>query len=293
MAPIKIVNRRALVGFSGASLLLIERGDKTVVRKQAMRPDQSARLRAQCARLQSAAADGIPCPAVIDEGEELGRYWFEMEYVPGASLATVVVSGYDSDWVGMTAQIGALVQRFRGAATVLLPPRAFTDKLADIARRCAERPIVAPLLPAIERLAAELAGMDWEGIHDGPSHGDLTLENILRRPDGTLVFIDFDVPDQGSWLLDVGKLYQDVKGQWFLRRLALANPASVELLNAQLRIARVAALCDELFLPWVPGGRARVSQFAAFHLMRTLPYATDPHVPAFVLSRIAALLGSR
>jgi len=285
--------RRVLVGYSGAELTLIEREGGPVVRKQARRAGQNERLRAQCAKLRAAHAQGLSCPEVVAEGEHEENYWFEMEYVAGENLGHAVVSGRDIDWHSVVAQILAMLGRFRGAIDGIIPVASFTRKLEDITRRCAEGTAVRPLLGQVERLAAELGGMDWAALSSGPCHGDLTLENVLMRQDGSLVFIDFDVPDQSSWELDVGKLYQDVYGQWFLRRLAIGDPDSIDLLNAQLNLAKTTVQFDDALQNLVPGGRRRICQFAAFHLMRTLPYATEPTVPRYVVRRIVSLLGTR
>jgi hypothetical protein len=294
---------RALAGFSGVDITLIERVEATVVRKEARRAEQNERLRAQAAKLAAAHAQGLSCPAVRDQGEQDGRYWFEMDYVAGESLAHGVISGRPIDWDAAIAQLLPLLAALRASAAgsvppatvppATIPPGAFAAKLDAIAVRCAGRAHLLPLQPQIEQLAADLQARDWSDLAETQCHGDLTLENLLLRPDGTLVLIDFDVPDQSSFALDIGKLYQDLAGHWFLRQRAIEAPDSPELLDARLGLARALPRFDAALAPLVPGGRARIHQLAAFHLMRTLPYATDAAVPRFVLARIAALLAVR
>jgi hypothetical protein len=106
------------------------------------------------------------------------------------------------------------------------------------------------------------------------------------------VFIDFDVPEQSSWWLDVAKLLQDLSGHWCLRNLVLSDPEGIEALNAQLAMSRAAAEVAPLLADAIPGGVARLAPLVAFHLLRTLPYARNPLVVEYVLQRIGAVLES-
>ncbi|HVY15778.1 MAG TPA: phosphotransferase [Rhodopila sp.] len=284
--------RRALLGFSGVDITLIENRDGAFVRKQARHAGQNERLRGQAAKLAWAHAAGIPCPAPRAEGLRDGLFWFDMDYVPGESLANGLVSGRAIDWPEVAALIGAMLDRFRTDATGTIDPAGFPRKLDDIVRRCAGRGAVRAMLDRVERAAAVLARGDWSGLPQGPAHGDLTLENMLLRPDGSVMFIDFDVPAQESVALDIGKLYQDLKGQWFLRHLAVRDPEGVDLLNARLNLVRAVGHFEHVLAGFFPGDAARLPALAAFHLLRTLPYATDPAVGRYVLDRVDALVGA-
>lgn len=282
--------RRTLLGYSGVDLTLIEHPVGALVRKQARRADQNGRLRAQAAKLAWAHAAGLPCPGLRDSGTEFGLYWFEMDYVPGESLANGLISGRVIDWPHVAAQVLDVLTRMQAAAGPAIDPAAFKLKLSDICRSCAGPDVLHSMIPRIERATASMRAMDWSGLQGGPCHGDMTLENMLLRPDGSLVFIDFDVPEPASFVLDIGKLYQDLLGQWFLRQLALRDPDGVDLLNARLNLARAVGHFDSALAAMMPNP-ARISQLAAFHLLRTLPYATDTAVPGFVMARVEALLG--
>jgi aminoglycoside phosphotransferase len=271
-------------------LTLIEWPHGAIVRKQARDPAQNGRLRAQAQKLAWAHAAGFRCPAVRDEGVDEGIYWFDMDYIPGESLANGLVSGRAIDWPQIVGQVADALEQLRGGADTMLDPLAFAGKLADIQDRCAGRDVLQPMSERIGRAIVALAARDWTGVPASHCHGDMKLENILLRPDGSLMFIDFDVPEQSSYALDIGKIYQDLAGQWFLRQQILREPGSIDLLNARLSLARAASHFDAGLAAMLPGGRTRAAQFAAFHLMRTLPYATDGAVPGFVMGRVEALL---
>lgn len=286
-------SRRPLTGFSGVDLFLVDRSSGPVVRKQARTAVQNERLRDQSLKLAGIAQIGVSSPRVLDSGEQNGLFWFEMEYVPGETLGYALISGRDLHWPTIVEQIKEVLDFFSGEAAVNIPREAFPNKINHIVERCGHRDVLRPLCSQIERLAQELCKMDWQNIIAGPCHGDLTLENILVRHDGKLVFIDFDLPEQSSWYLDVGKMYQDVYGQWFLRKLAIADPEGIELINAQLNLARASTYFDDAFQDLIPGGRQKICQLAAFHLLRTLPYAVEATVPRYVVRRIVSLLGMR
>jgi tRNA A-37 threonylcarbamoyl transferase component Bud32 len=281
----------ALKGHSGAELTLIEDAAAIYVRKAATRPAQNARLTEQCRKLQAAHASGIACPAVYRTGEVEGRFYFDMEFIPGETLAHAIISGKDLHWPELAAQIAALVSRLRASATRDIPEQAFHDKLLSILGQCRGNPSTAADLPALERIMHRMRQLPWSGIPHSECHGDMTLENMLLRQDDSLVFLDFDVPEHSSWLLDVGKMYQDVIGHWCLRHLALEQPGSMELLNAQMAMARTETVFAPFVAALVPGGRDRLAQLASFHLARTLPYARSGDIAGYVVRRIEAVLG--
>jgi len=259
---------------------LIEDGGTIYVRKSATQPAQNARLAQQCRKLQDAHASGLACPAVLRTGEQDGLFFFDMQFVPGETLAHAIISGQDLPWAGLTGQIAGLIGRLRQSASADIPEQAFRDKLMAILAQCQANPFAAAEAPRIERIVRHLIALPWSGIPHSACHGDMTLENMLLRQDNSLVFLDFDVPEHSSWLLDIGKTYQDILGHWCLRHLALADSDGIDLLNAQVRMARTQAAFAPVIEAMVPGGRQRLTQLACFHLMRTLPYARRLTSPA-------------
>lgn len=290
MASTRRSARFALTGHSGAELTLIEAEGETFVRKRARAPEQSPRLRKQCDKLRVAYDAGISCPAVYRSDNSGELFSFDMEFVPGDSLAHALMSGREPDWSIVLPQIDALTDRFRETIDGEIPATEFLTKLDAIAVGCAVNPAAHTELARIDLVLTELKRRDWSGLPASGSHGDLTLENLLLQQDGRIVFIDFDVPEQSSWWLDIAKLLQDLMGHWCLRNLVLADPEGIEALNAQLAISRAAAGVVPLLAEPITGGAARLAPLVAFHLLRTLPYARNPLVVEYVLQRIAAVL---
>jgi aminoglycoside phosphotransferase len=289
-----VVSRRgtrlALTGHSGAELTLFEADGQNFVRKQARSTSQNARLAAQCDKLRRAHAAGIACPAVFQSGGEAGLFWFDMEYVAADSLAHALVAGREPDWAHLLPQIAGFPALFRQSGTGVIPAAQFRGKFGSIAAACLANAATAPTQGRISQLIARLQACDWDGIPDSDCHGDFTLENILLRADGRVVLIDFDVPEQSSWWLDIAKLFQDLMGHWCLRHVVLADPEGVEALNARLAMSRAAARMERVVGPMIEGGVERLRPLIAFHLMRTLPYARDSLIVDYVLQRVEAVL---
>lgn len=282
--------RFALTGHSGAELTLIEADGETYVRKRARAAEQSPRLRQQCDKLRASYEAGICCPAVYRTDDGDGVFSFDMEFIPGESLAHALISGRELAWSTLLPQITDLTARYRNTTKGEIPAAQFFTKLDAIAAGCTANPAAQDDLARIHDAVATLKGRDWSGIPASQAHGDLTLENLLIRQDGRVVFIDFDVPEQSSWWLDVAKLLQDLSGHWCLRHLVLADPEGIEALNAQLAMSRAAAGVVPMLIEDIPDGYARLAPLIAFHLLRILPYARNPLVVDYVLQRVAVVL---
>jgi tRNA A-37 threonylcarbamoyl transferase component Bud32 len=276
-----------LTGHSGAQLMLLPRDGGYVVRKSSGSLAKNARLLAQADQQRQFFFLGIAVPRVLETGtDEHGHAYFEMEYVPGQTLANMVAEAMPLDWRPVEDALTRLFDFLRMTTSGTIPAAAFLDKIAAIAacdsaifRHCAE---------PIARVAARLAAMDWSGIPHSAGHGDLTLENMLVSPGRGIVFIDCDVCFASSYWLDAGKLFQDIAGHWCLRkRYGSGGPA---LTNAIEQIQMLDAPLRALVARLDPALPERLAQLAAFHLFRTLPYIRETAIAAFVLGRLEAVL---
>ncbi|HEV2650700.1 MAG TPA: phosphotransferase [Rhizomicrobium sp.] len=276
---------QTLGGHSGASLVIFRRDQKTFVRKTAKARDSNVRLRQQAIKQRLLGAQGLGFPAVHEIGtDEAGLAFFEMDYVPARTLADIIAGAAPHDRNAVMEAITRLIGHLVALQTGPLPSPLFHNKIADIVRQSAR---LEPLLShrdLIAAIAGRLGTMDWNGIPYSPGHGDLTLENILISPEQGIVFIDCDEPFASSWWLDVAKLFQDIEGRWFLR--GDANPS----VDALARLAQLGAQLRAyagLLAPKLP---QRITQLAALHLFRTLPYVRDDAVAGYVCASIARIL---
>jgi aminoglycoside phosphotransferase len=272
---------RALSGHSGAEVALYSDGRNSLVRKTAGTTAGNDRLLRQSAHQRALAAAGQPFPRILREGyDEQGRAFFEMEYIPARSLASVLCEAAPFDMAAVLAALERALGFFQLAAGASLSSDLFHDKLAGI----------AAAVPKAASLAALLGACDWSGIPASPSHGDMTLENILLCPARGIVFIDCDAAFASSWWLDAAKLRQDTAGHWCMRALYRDQPGSPAWLNARQRMERMDRSLLALIARLEPALAARLPQLTALHLLRTLPYTRDERLIAFTMDRTALLL---
>lgn len=274
---------RALVGHSGAEVALYATGSTSLVRKTAGTPAGNDRLLRQSAHQRALSSAGLPFPRVLGDGVDAqGRAFFEMEYVPARSLATLLCEAAPFDMAAVTQTLERALNFFRLSAGAAIPAAVFHDKLLSIAS--AE--------PRATALVEQLRARDWSGIPASLAHGDMTLENILLCPSRGVVMIDCDEAFASSWWLDAAKLCQDTTGHWCMRSLYRERYGSTAWLNAHQRMARMDAEVQAMVMRLEPMLAARLPQLTALHLLRTLPYTTDDNLAAFTLIRAAALLES-
>jgi aminoglycoside phosphotransferase len=272
---------RTLAGHSGAEVALYANGPTSLVRKTARAPAGNDRLLRQSAHQRALSSAGLPFPRVLRDGiEPGGRAFFEMEYVPARSLATLLCEAAPFDMAPVIAALERALKFFALSAGAAIPVAVFHDKLRGIAAAA----------PRAAALVEQLAARDWSGIPASLSHGDLTLENILLCPSRGVVMIDCDQAFVSSWWLDAAKLCQDTAGHWCMRALYREGHGSPAWLNAQQRMVRMHGEVMAMVMRLEPQLASRLPQLTALHLLRTLPYTRDETLAAFTLARAALLL---
>lgn len=270
-----------LSGHSGAQVALYTLGRSSLVRKTAASSRANSRLLDQCRHQRTLSSAGLRFPRVLREGFDVrGVAFFDMEYIPARSLATILCEAAPLDMAEVMPGLEKTFRFFQLSAGAALPASLFHDKLHSIA---AAVPMAAAL---VERLLVR----DWSGIPASLSHGDMTLENILLCPSHGMVFIDCDEGFASSWWLDAAKLRQDTSGHWCMRALYRDQPGSAAWLNACQRMERMDAAILAMVTRLDPALAPRLPQMTALHLLRALPYTADETIAAFIMSRAAAQL---
>jgi hypothetical protein len=279
------VREHRLTGHSGAKVTLYRTGRTTFVRKQASEPSLNERLRRQCAKQRDFNSRGVACPAVVNEGELDRLFYFDMAYIPGASIAHQVCEGNLPAAQPLAAMIASWVGVVKSTAQGRLPASIFHTKIRSVAANSAANPILAHHAGDIGGIAATIADMPWPELPQSECHGDCTLENILEAPDGSLWYIDFDSPDISSHWMDIAKLYQDLVGLWCLRRLWATAQTSTALRNSVGYIRQLKAEIDQVVMDCEPDILPFIPQLVVLNLLRTLPYCRDEATAKFVITR--------
>lgn len=264
-------------GHSGADVILYTDDTDTFVRKSASLPQGNARLTKQAIKQRLFAAQGLPFPRVrVVDFDAARRAYFDMDYVPSRTLGEMVRAQAPFDIGAVVDEIADILALFRATSHDTMPPALFHDKIAEIAKAKPSRDL--------NRIAMKLDAMDWSGIPVSTSHGDMTFENILVSPDGRVTFIDCDDPFASSWHLDLGKLFQDAAGHWCLRSLDRPSIGAAE------RLTQIGAHIRLLAVDLDPALPHRLLQFAALHLIRTVPYSKTDRDVDFALRAASRLL---
>jgi aminoglycoside phosphotransferase (APT) family kinase protein len=263
---------RELKGHSGCRLWLAKRGNKYLVRKISSAIGYNSRLFHQMEKQRSFAKLGIAPPVLDDGSTDSGLYFFDMAYVRGRDVASVLRSATSTNVADIAEHLAKFLLRFQSAANSTIQASAFLDKLIDIRRYCENAALFA-VEPSLRIAVETLVRADWKGIPGGLSHGDLTLGNIILTPDNTLVLIDFLDGPLSSWWLDFSKLHQDIDSHWFLRDDADFKCTGPRFRQVQLMLHY---LRQELYRHLSSGDALpldRLSNLLAFQLLRAIPYA--------------------
>lgn len=274
---------RLLPGLSGAQAYLVTRdGRHWFVRKTALAAEGSERLKKQAVKQRAfgeAAKSVFTVPAILDEGERDGRYWFDMEFVRGVDGATFLRRATFPQIVAFADKLCTYVElAARTAPTTTASASSHFEALYG--RICAVKRKAGRLEDAT--LGALLYALDAlrEQSLQKPTlcHGDLTLENLIVEEHGGICVLDLlDAPFEHYWQ-DIAKLHQDLAGGWYLRK---QPPIALGVLqHVSRRLLAVAAKLD----PSYPRVHALM---VACSFVRILPYATDPDAQRFVYERVA------
>lgn len=156
-----------------------------------------ADFRTEVAAQRLAAAQGL-APPVLDHDPDAG--WVSMPWMEGQPL--------EPDWPQRPARCAAvsgLLARLRSVSAPGLPPLDLAARVSLLHRRLAQRDAVAAA-----RFDAELATAlpQWQRTTTVSSteaacapclvHGDLTPGNVLVRPDGSLLLLDWEYAHAGG-----------------------------------------------------------------------------------------------
>lgn len=271
-----------LAGFSGASIAILRRpGGTSFVRKAAKATETNSALRAQASRqswLRNQLDGAAKVPAVLEESEIDGLYFFDMEFVPSRDANSFLVSASFFEIREFCERIQELMARLSQlslegtARDPSLDP--FKAKLTEISERTAGRfdGLLAPIREAIDQLPCF-------ATNPVPTvcHGDLTFENILVNARRELWLIDAIPSPIDHYWMDWAKLFQDCEGRWHIHRAKkLSVGVTRWLRNRWFSYA----------VKLAPDYAARHYILLALTFARILPYAKNRADLDFVAERI-------
>lgn len=279
-----------LSGFSGARILLIrEGGSPAFIRKISGTASGNSRLQAQAIKQRLTASQLIGCattPRILDEGYIDGLYYFDMEYIKGLDGISYLRTASFPAIARFLDKLLIAIERF---ANLENPQQLFSPRQNSLTK-CHE------ILSAVPRedVRARNAVLGLIGILEDAKipeelavtacHGDLTLENIVVTEAGDVVFIDFLDTFLSHWIADVGKLEQDLRAGWYMRK---AEPLPLSVVS-YFRQALAALASRRL-----KDAPALLPIVLCVHLARILPYTRTHEDRSFVLDRLEQLLAKQ
>lgn len=212
-----------LSGFSGATIALVQTGNRSFVRKAANSPSGNDGLRDQALRqkaLSELVAGCAAMPTVFDMGDIDGLFYFDMEFVPSRDAINFLSGSPFHNVSEFAAKIERLMHRLAETASPASAPLApstgiISQKLDQVTAKTEGR-FAEQIGPLVEALA--LMG----GLAEMPAttavHGDLTFENILVDRRGELWLIDTIASPFDHYWIDWSKLFQECEGLWHTHR---------------------------------------------------------------------------
>lgn len=285
-------SERLLTGHSGARVVLHSNGRDSFVRKTAASAAASARLKAQADKQHSFWMFGLPFPKVRAQtvgADGIGS--FDMNYIPGRTIADAVMNSGPFDPLAVVKAVERLMWLFSAQRGAPIEAGIFKAKIAEVTDRVVRESEDARLREAIRSCAEQLWLRDWDAIPETPSHGDLTLENILLTAGKSVAFIDCDHGFASSFWLDFGKLFQDIDGHWCIRALYAPGAEPVRRLNASQMLEKLGLHFRRLAAQMDGGLPGHLPQLAALGLFRAMPYARADSGRLFLCDRITRVLG--
>jgi hypothetical protein len=261
------------LGQSGFRIKVVEDGGHLLVRKETPPEDRSKaeRLLRQFEKHIEIENKDLMSPILVPKVRSaFVNFGYTMQYVPGRPLGYVVqlMSQSEVKRVGET-----ICEYFR--RNLSRPGPNEINELAKNKLSQLKKLYLESLDPVSRRLGLEAIEnlsrfFDSNSIPSSPNHGDFSFENIVSNRRGDVIYaLDFlDSPFE-STLIDVGRIWLDLKMGWWAKRSAPSASAYVNM----------AILRDQISFELGKNGveSNQIESFATFAALRVLPYTHQPY----------------
>jgi len=278
-------------GHSGCLVRVVSEDTRLWVDKCASSPEYAERLRLQIQKQKQAKSanqlSSIRIPEIGSEHHTAdGGYRARMEYLPFLDcLDFYSTASID----GVVALAGHLIAYLESnlAECSIKPVEAtlFLNKLESIEDQLVCSPHIAPYRRLIEAARRRLGEVHGLSLPVGPTHGDLTLSNVMVASDLSSIGI-FDFLDSylESPLVDIAKVRQDTQFGWS----SLMSEKPVD----SVRLKQIMRHTDEIIVKHFRGCEwfcRGVDLIQAINLLRIAPYARTEAVHRFVIDAVGSL----
>jgi hypothetical protein len=285
--------KRIKIVLSGCDLSIRKIGKTTLVTKSTTVPTYVSRLKKQAdkqRRFNSFENLNIHVPKIYGELELPDYYSFDMEYCDGLSFVSFFEIADKENLLWFYKQLETLILSSINQSTVeSIEISLILDKIAQVEESC-DRQIV--LLHGFEnqfialKHAFKVMG-DAISLPIGPTHGDLTLSNIMIKNNESISLFDFLDSFIESPLLDIVKLRQDTRHHWSLNMLSSKS----DITRLKILLEYLDSLVSKSFSS-LDAYKNFYTPFQILNLLRILPYAKSEMVIKYLHTEINKLMGS-
>lgn len=264
-----------LSGHSGCEISLLSNvNNKIFVRKKSASEEYNLRLKKQFIKQNKYTFEMPKTPKIYGYGMEKNLFFFDMEYVDGITfceyIGTIKITEL-IDYIKILFSNLPINQSLKNFDV----NKIFRKKISELSNKIKDNHQI------IKQAFDFLKFNDWSGVMQSPSHGDLTLENIIISNDNKLYLIDFLDTFFSSWLIDLAKIFQDVETKWAFRNIAPDTNRDLRLLIAK------ETLCEMVL--GLPDGKNILQQIyniLLLNLIRIIPYTHDKNTKIFLYNAI-------
>lgn len=206
-----------LDGYSGFEVSLVKGNDGHYkVVKKSRSNDKNERLRHQHTKhlfFEKMPDLGFGVPKVIGSGEKNGLFYYEYEFVEGATLVTHIDRASQEETTRICDSLLRIVRSFSSQKDSYYE-KWMQGGMQDFLRQkievnCAKCGIDTGIK---KRLLESVAAMPEKG--KSLCHGDFSFDNIVLDEGGKFWLIDYQDVFPNYWM-DISKLFQDIDGRWY------------------------------------------------------------------------------
>ena len=282
-------------GNSGCSLEITSYKGFLGIKKASQDEDYAARLKTQINKQKKASIDFeslpfIHIPEIWHEHEEINQgkcisYSATMEYLHFQSyLDFFLKASLDKLNIVIENIISVVELQLKKSHIELIDNRLILNKLDEIEQKIADSNLFETKKKQLDKLREKTEHTKLL-LPVGPTHGDLTLANMMISSDGAKIGI-FDFLDSyiESPLLDIAKLRQDTQFHWS----RLMTPDFTDAPRYKMVMAYIDQAIDVYFsrYEWYKG---YYNLIQGVNIARIFPYEKSSQVTEFTTSTISKL----
>ena len=264
-----------LSGHSGCEISLWEIDNcKYFVRKKSALTSYNIRLKKQFLKQKKYNLSIAKTPKIYSCGMENNLFFFDMEYVPCMTFCEYINSIRITELVDFIKILFANLPIDKSCKNLAVN-KIFDKKISSLMQSITDKN--STLKQSFELLCFN----DWSSVVQSPSHGDLTLENILISTNHKIYLIDFLDTFYSSWMVDLAKIFQDLEVKWSFRNMKPDTNRDLRLLIAKETLSEMILL--------LPNGKnilIQIYKILLLNLLRIIPYTTDEKTKNFVFTAI-------